>query len=216
MNETFWREKWQRNEIGFHEDQPNPLLTRHLPTLGLPEGARIFLPLCGKSLDIHWLLEQGFEVAGIELSELAVEQLFAELGLTPRISEVGVLRCYEADGLCIFVGNILDLTQAELGSVDAVYDRAALVALPENMRGPYASHLMSITNAAPALLVCLEYDQSCRPGPPFSVDDAEVRQYYDDMFHLTCIEKPKLVGGLKGVCPASEIVWIMEPRASMA
>ncbi|GAB6968686.1 thiopurine S-methyltransferase [Komagataeibacter kakiaceti JCM 25156] len=216
MNETFWREKWQRNEIGFHEDQPNPLLTRHLPTLGLPEGARIFLPLCGKSLDIHWLLEQGFDVAGIELSELAVEQLFTELDVTPRISDVGKLRCYEADGLCIFVGNIFDLTETELGPVDAVYDRAALVALPEEMRRAYASHLMAITNAAPALLVCLEYDQSRRPGPPFSVDDAEVRRYYDKTFHLTCIEKPDLVGGLKGACPALEIVWIMEPRADAA
>ena len=216
MNETFWREKWQRNEIGFHELQPNPLLTRHLPTLGLPDGARIFLPLCGKSLDIHWLLEQGFEVAGIELSELAVRQLFDELGVTPRISEEGPLRRYEADDLCIFVGNIFDLTSDMLGPVDAVYDRAALIALPEDMRAAYAAHVMAITDAAPTLLVCLEYDQSARPGPPFSVSDAEVRQYYNDRFHLTCIEKPTLEGGLKGVCPASEIVWIMEPRDSAA
>lgn len=213
VDEAFWHGKWQRNETGFHELQPNPLLLRHFPALGLPPGACVFVPLCGKSLDIHWLLEQGYRVVGIELSQIAVDQLFAELELTPRISEVGGLRCLEAGNIRIFVGNIFDLTRTALGPVDAVYDRASLIALPEPVRTAYAPHVIAITDAAPELLICLEYDQSFRPGPPFSVNEAEVRQYYGGPFHLTCVRRHDVPGGLKGTCPATEVVWILEPAA---
>ncbi|MCW4590027.1 thiopurine S-methyltransferase [Gluconacetobacter entanii] len=212
VNDAFWHAKWQRNEIGFHEPRPNAFLLRHFAQMHFPAGARIFVPLCGKSLDIHWLLAQGFQVGGIELSPIAVERLFAELGLSPRITTLGALQRFDAGNLCIFVGNFFDLTRQDLGHVDGVYDRAALIALPAAVRQRYARHLVSITNAAPELLICLDYDQPCRPGPPFSVGEAEVRQHYEEQFTLTCLERRDVPGGLKGACPATETVWKLVPR----
>lgn len=212
MDETFWHGKWQRNEIGFHEPRPNALLTDHFAALRLPAGARVFVPLCGKSRDIHWLLERGYRVVGSELSQIAITQLFSELGLAPRISPAGPLVRYEAGHLCVFAGNIFSLTQAELGHVDAVYDRAALIALPAPTRVAYARHLVTLTNAAPELVVSMDYDQSRKAGPPFSVDENALRQYYGDTFTLDRVAHRAIPGGLKGVCPATESVWIMKPR----
>ncbi|QTQ31875.1 thiopurine S-methyltransferase [Aromatoleum bremense] len=129
--------------------------------------------MCGKTLDIHWLLSNGYRVAGAELSQLAIQQLFAELGVEPTISRVGDIDHYAAEDIDIYVGDIFHLTPGMLGPVHAIYDRAALVALPETMRHRYAAHLVEITDKAPRLLVRFEYDQNLHAGPPFSIDSAE-------------------------------------------
>lgn len=211
MEEAFWQEKWARNEIGFHEAGTNPLLLRHFPALHLAPDARVFVPLCGKTRDIHWLRANGYRVAGAELSTLAVRQLFAEMGVEPRISAAGALQRFEADGLSIHAGNIFDLGRDVLGGVDAIYDRAALVALPDAMRARYAEHLMAMTGTAKQLLVCLDYDQSLMAGPPFSIDEAEIRRHYDAVYRITCLERREVEGGLKGF-PAHERAWLLEPR----
>src|SRR5699024_8207116 len=127
---------------------------KHFGDLSLPKGSRLFLPLCGKTLDIHWLLAEGYRVAGAELSSIAVAELFAELGVTPSEMQHGSLSHYQADQIDIFQGDIFELTADLLGPVDAVYDRAALVALPEGLRQQYAQHLVKITHRAPQLLLC--------------------------------------------------------------
>lgn len=212
MDEQFWHRKWQQGETGFHQANPNPLLTRNLPALGLSPGGRFFLPLCGKTRDIHWLRANGFQVAGVELSPLAVEQLFAELGIAPRISGAGSLQRHEADGLTIFAGDIFALDHDELGHVDAVYDRAALVALPAPTRTLYAAHLLTVTKRAPQLVITFDYDQSRMEGPPFSVSEAEMRAHYEAAYRLISIESNNVDGGLKGICPARETLWLLEPR----
>lgn len=209
MEAHFWHAKWERNEIGFHIGEANPLLVAHFEALGLAPGSRLFLPLCGKTLDIHWLLARGHRVVGAELSRLAVEQLFGELGLTPTVSREGTIEHFAAANLDLYVGDIFDLTPSRLGHVDAVYDRAAIVALPEAMRPRYASHLRGITGEAPQLLICFEYDQSRHAGPPFSVDADELRHHYGRHFELTRLTQVDVPGGLKGKCPAKESVWLL-------
>ncbi|MCH8621376.1 thiopurine S-methyltransferase [Undibacterium sp. TS12] len=209
MDASFWHRKWAANEIGFHESTVNPLLLKYIEALTLAQGSRIFLPLCGKSLDIHWLLSQGYRVAGAELSEIAIEQLFAELNLTPDISTVGELRHYSAKNLDIFVGDIFDLTGEALGQIDAIYDRAALVALPQETRLRYSAHLAAISDLAQQLLICFEYDQSLQDGPPFSISDEEVRQHYGKLYALTLLARIDVPGGLKGKCPAHENIWVL-------
>jgi thiopurine S-methyltransferase len=208
MDANFWRQKWEQNEIAFHEPEANPALVQHWGAMGLQPGSRVFVPLCGKTLDIHWLLAQGYRVAGAELTELAVQQLFAELGVPePRITDRGKVRHYSAEGIDIFVGDIFDLTREELGAVDAVYDRAALVALPEEMRARYAAHLMELTERAPQLLICYVYDQSAMAGPPFAISDAEVARHYAGTYEVTRLASAEVPGGLKGRCAAVENVW---------
>ncbi len=207
MDASFWHKKWEKNEITFHQNEANPLLVEYFSMLSLAEGSRIFIPLCGKTRDIAWLLASGYRVAGAELSKIAIVQLFAELGIEPQISSIGKLEHYSAENIDIFVGDIFDLSGSMLGQVDAVYDRAALVALPLEMRKQYTAHIMQMTDKAQQLLICLEYDQSMMEGPPFSINREEVNQHYSDNYQLTLIASENVAGGLKGKCAAIENVW---------
>ena len=207
MDAGFWHKKWEKNEIGFHESQVNSLLVAHFTSLSMKKNGRIFLPLCGKTLDVAWLLGQGYRVAGCELSRMAVEQLFLELGLKPTIVKFEHIVHFSAENIDIFVGDIFDLSRVRLGEIDAVYDRAALVALPVELRDRYVPHLIELTNTAPQLLIAYMYDQSLMSGPPFSVSNDEVLQRYQDHYSLKLLHSSSVEGGLKGKCAATESVW---------
>ncbi|NHZ35968.1 thiopurine S-methyltransferase [Massilia rubra] len=209
MDRDFWHRKWASNEIGFHEGAANPLMVAHVGRLELAPGSRVFVPLCGKSLDVHWLLAQGYRVAGVELSQLAVDQLFADLGVTPEVSVAAELLHYRAPHIDIFVGDLFALSASMLGEVDAVYDRAALVALPEAMRARYVVHVGALAARAPQLLICYQYDQALMAGPPFSVGNDEVRQRYGHAYAVTLLDKAEVAGGFKGRFAACEAVWLL-------
>lgn len=212
MDKAFWHERWHRGEIAFHEQQANAQLVTHLSHLALPEGARIFLPLCGKTNDIPWLLDQGYSVVGVELSALAVTALFDRLQITPRVTTVGQLQHYRAVNIDIFCGDIFDVTQEVLGHVDAVYDRAALVALPAQMRHRYSPHVCYLTSLAPQLLITFDYDQALLPGPPFSVNADEVFRLYGTDYQCDMLASEKVKGGLKGKVDATSEAWYLSPR----
>ncbi|MGK7948820.1 MAG: thiopurine S-methyltransferase [Xenococcaceae cyanobacterium] len=209
MDSSFWLQKWEKNEIGFHKSEANPVLVKYFGELSLSKGNRVFVPLCGKTLDIAWLLSEGYRVAGAELAEMAVEQLFDELGVKPKISRIGKTSLYSAKDIDIFVGNIFDVSGEMLGSVDAIYDRAALVALPEEIRNRYTAHLKEITDKASKLLVTFEYDRNLMEGPPFSISKEEVDRHYSDSYDLSFLASNDVVGGLKGKCAAKENVWLL-------
>jgi thiopurine S-methyltransferase len=206
MHPEFWHKRWADNQIGFHESRVNPLLVSHVEALALPERARVFLPLCGKTLDIDWLLARGNRVAGAEISPSAVAQLFERLGIKPDVIHAGDVECHRARGLEVFVGDIFQLAASALGAVDAVYDRAALIALPHGMRGRYMQHMRMLAGGAPQLLITLEYDQTLAEGPPFPVSATELREGYPD-------REPQLLSshfmptGLKGRFPVTECAW---------
>ena len=207
MDPNFWHKRWEKNEIGFHQSAVNVLLSDHFSGLSLPQTTRVFVPLCGKTRDIAWLLSQGHCVVGVELSKLAVEELFVDLGVAPKISVQGELLRYSAPGLEIFVGDIFELSGDLLGRVDAIYDRAALVAFPTEMRGRYGAHVAAITQLAPQFLICFEYDQAVMNGPPFSIDRQKVHDVYGAHYQIEPITNRDVAGGLKGKCPAQETVW---------
>jgi thiopurine S-methyltransferase len=179
MQPEFWQERWRLNEIGFHQSQAAGGLTRNWRSLKLAPGARIFVPLCGKSLDLLWLRDQGHPVVGVELSEVAVQAFFMENGIAARRRVLPEFDRYEATGLEVYRGDFFALSAARLGAVGAVYDRASLISWTPELRDRYARHLTDLTPAgAPTLLVTLEYDQAQKNGPPFSIDTAEVRRLY--------------------------------------
>lgn len=210
MDISFWHQRWERGEIGFHESQVNPALVEHLGILNLAKKARLFLPLCGKTLDIAWLLKQGYRIVGVELSSLAINELYSALDLVPEISSTGKLVRYSATNIDVWVGDIFDLSSSMLGAVDAIYDRAALVALPEQMRQRYAAHLIALTHGASQLLVTYEYDQRLYDGPPFSVDEKEIRQLYGANYHLKQVAQEQIAGGLKGEVAAAITTWHLQ------
>lgn len=212
MNKNFWLEKWEQKQIAFHQSKANSLLINNIDKLNLKDESRIFIPLCGKTLDIAYLLSKGYKVAGAELSEIAINELFEELEIVPQIADLGTIKHYSANNIDIFVGDIFDLNKDILNSIDAIYDRAALVALPLEMRKRYSQHLINITENAPQLLIAYEYDQTKVDGPPFSIIDKEIYDHYKQSYKLTCIEKLEVKGGLKGQYHATENVWLLTDK----
>jgi thiopurine S-methyltransferase len=179
MKKEFWLERWERAEIGFHQDQVNPYLLQYWPGLHAAQGGEVFVPLCGKSLDMLWLRQQGFGVLGVELSPIAVRDFFAENGMQLTHSVSGQFDCCEADGIRILCGDFFELTRSQMTAVRAVYDRASLVALPPEMRERYARHLVEILPAGTqVLLVTFDYPQQEMAGPPFAVSAEEVQALY--------------------------------------
>lgn len=212
MEPKFWIERWDLGEIGFHQPAGNPLLKANVQHLELAPQSRIFLPLCGKTQDIPWLLSQGYRVVGAELSELAVTQLFEDLELQPTVTYSGELQRQCSGSLEVFVGDLFALNRQILGAVDGVYDRAALVALPPEMRADYCAAIKALCPTAVQLLIVFEYDQQAMAGPPFSLGDEEVHDHYGASHQLTLLVDQPVVGGLKNHCPAREKVWLLQPR----
>lgn len=179
MHHDFWHQRWQENQIGFHQAEVNSFLTRHWPELSIPVGGRVLVPLCGKSKDMLWLRDLGYSMLGVELSQVAVEAFFNENALQASVSSQGEFLCYDCDGLRILCGDFFALTAEELGEVDVVYDRGALVALPEELRVRYVSSLYALLNSqAEMLLVVFDYPQAEMPGPPFSISRQEIEALY--------------------------------------
>ncbi len=210
MDKSFWHQRWGNNEIGFHESNANPLFLRYFKNLAIEKGSCVFLPLCGKSLDIGWLLSNGYRVVGADLSELAIKQLFAELGVEPGIADIGEIRHYSAKNIDIFVGDIFALTRDMLCPVDAVFDRGGLVALPENIRRRYAKHVANMTGNAPQLLISYEYNQDLMEGPPFSISDEEIDSHYKDRYNISLLTSEEVTGKLSETCEIKENVWLLQ------
>lgn len=190
MEKEFWLERWAKQEIGFHQNEVNPFLARHWERVAPPAGGKVFVPLCGKSLDMVWLREQGYPVLGVELSPLAVQAFFDELKITPSTAKNEHFQQCEADGIRILCGDFFKMTRADLDGATTVYDRASLVAMPPEMRPRYAKHMMEILpGGARILLLTFEYDQSKMSGPPFAVTPDEVRTLYSDGARVEQIER---------------------------
>jgi len=176
MDPAFWLERWQRNEIGFHQPAPHAALARHWARLGLAPGARVFVPLAGKSLDMIWLAAQGHAVVGIELAAEAVRAFGAEHGALAHVD----LRC----------GDLFDLDAASLGPIQGMFDRASLVALPPALRRRYAAQMAALSPPGTrTLLVSMEYDQARMPGPPHSVEEPEVRALFGPTHEIELLER---------------------------
>lgn len=179
MEAEFWLERWREGQTNFHQTRVTPPLERYWPLLSVPRGSRVLVPLCGKSLDMRWLADQGLRVLGVELSPLAVEQFFEEQGLAPTVHDSPAGRHYAAGDIEIICGDIFALDARTLASCRGVFDRAALIALPPDMRAPYVRHIYrQLPDDYAGLLITLDYPQQQMDGPPFSVDDIEVKTLY--------------------------------------
>jgi thiopurine S-methyltransferase len=198
MKKEFWLERWERAEIGFHQNEVNPYLLQYWPELhaaqGGEAGGEIFVPLCGKSLDMVWLRGQGHAVLGVELSDIAVRDFFSEQGKSPVHTQTAKFAQCEADGIRILCGDFFDLRREDMTQVRAVYDRASLVALPPEMRERYARHLVDILPAgAQVLLVTFDYPQEEMAGPPFAVSAEEVHALYDQFAQLRLLAQADIL-----------------------
>ncbi len=189
MHEEFWQARWARNEIGFHRSEVNPALQEYWPALQLTAPSEVLVPLCGKSLDMPWLAAQGHAVLGVELAERAVQDFFAEQQLVAQVGADGALRRYQAQGIAVLQGDFFAVTPAQTAGCAGYYDRAALIALPPEMRRRYVAHLQALLpSGCHGLLVTIDYPQEQKDGPPFAVGDAEVRELYGEGWKVELLE----------------------------
>lgn len=185
MDPEFWHGRWERGQIGFHQTEINVHLQNFWSRLGVGKKLPVFVPLCGKSADMRWLVEQGHPVVGVEISPIAVQAFFAETGLTATRTEQGAFTRWHSGAVTILCGDFFALSRDDIADVAGVYDRASLIALPPKMRERYARHLAGLlTPGIPCLLVTFEYPQQQMDGPPFSVVASEVDALYRDSFDV--------------------------------
>jgi thiopurine S-methyltransferase len=182
MDSNFWLERWAKHEIGFHQARTNDYLVEYWPRLGIPDDATVFVPLCGKTLDMRWLRERGHRVLGVELARTACEEFFAEWGVVPDVTRSGKFDRFEARGITLLCGDFLDLTSEDVREVRATFDRAALIALPPPLRRAYVQRLREILPPQTTiLLIAPEYDQRQMNGPPFAVGLEEIHALFSGM-----------------------------------
>lgn len=218
MQSEFWLERWQRNEIGFHQTQINPYLARFWPAKSPDQAQQVFVPLCGKSEDMLWLRAQGYAVLGVELSPLALNDFLQTHALSPSISQHGPFCRYEMAQLSLWQGDFFALTAADLRLVTHVYDRAALVALPPAMRQAYAQHLRAILPpAAELLIVTFTYAQDSMAGPPFAVFADEVQQLFAADYEISLLASEDVLAQYpgfqqRGLSSLQEQVYWLSPR----
>ncbi len=194
MDPEFWNQRWREGRIGFHQQQVTPLLAGHWDAAEVPSGARVFVPLAGKSLDLLWLAARGHRVLGVELSKLAVEQFFTEHDLSPTLTQTSSGTHYSAGAIDLLCGDVFNLDATFLADCAGVYDRAALIALPPELRARYADELYArLPKDCRGLLVTLEYPQQEKSGPPFSVSADEVRSRFDANWELTLLERREIL-----------------------
>ena len=219
MDRTFWIERWQKHDIGFHQPKFQPALTKHWPAVNVAKGATVLVPLAGKSLDMVWLAEQGHRVVGVELSELAVAEFFAERGQHPSVRRDGQFNVSFSDQIEIWQGDFFALSADDLPPIDAAYDRAALVAMPGDMQKRYAAKLAELVPAnAPVLLVGLDYNQNEMQGPPFALPQSEIRTLLGPQFTVDVLD---VRDGLttsqhlikRGVTRLEEATYLLKRRA---
>lgn len=216
MEHEFWHRAWEQGRQGWHQKSVNAHLTTWWDQFDTDKTAEVFVPLCGKSLDMLWLLKQGHSVVGNELNETAVECLFSENSIPVQSATNGDFMRWQADELSILCGDYFSLTPKHVAKSGLVFDRAALIALPQKMRQDYVKHMRTILAPGTRIfLITMAYDESKMSGPPFSVPDAEVQLLFKDGFTLEQMDSsddPSLVGGLakRGLDRLTETLYFIQ------
>lgn len=218
MRPEFWHDRWQQGRTGFHRSSVHPDLIAHADALLGTAPCRVLVPLCGKSLDLGWLVERGHEVVGVELSERAARQYHEAAGIQPTITAGDGFSVWRSPGLSYHIGDVFSVP---LGAVDAIWDRAALVALSAEQRPRYAARLRgALVPGGRMLLSSLKYDGD-RSGPPHSISDDEVRGHYAAAGRLTLRSDVELIDEEprwrdEGITTLRSTLWLLEAGVSGA
>ena len=196
MKKEFWLNKWENNQTGFHKESTHCLLIDYLEKLNLTKGDTIFVPLCGKSIDMLWLNSQGYNVVGVELSQIAVEQFFSENKITYELAKDDLFTIYTHENITIYHGDFFDLTSINLQDVKAVYDRAALIALPSDLIEKYTGKMYKLVpKLTKYLLITLELQRTTTDalGPPFSVSDKRVHDLFNQYQSISMLQEEDII-----------------------
>ena len=189
---------------------------KYFKRLNLPAGSRVFVPLCGKSIDMAWLAAQGYDVVGVELVETAIQAFFTEQNISYIVRQHAdnpAIKYYQGQlsgqTIILWVADIFALTAEDIGSVNAIYDKAALIALPADIRVKYSAQMCHLSANAPQFIITLTYDQSKKEGPPFSVSSEQIQQYYGNSYQITELASESASIGSMPDLKVTEHVWLL-------
>lgn len=193
MEISYWKARWQKDKTGWHMNRVYPHLPAFWPRLQLNKGATVLVPLCGKSLDMLWLKNQNYDVIGIEVSEKAANEFFTENRLKFEKSSKALFTIYKSDNIAIWTGDFYKLKENYLPGVDAIYDKAAIIALPEKQRNKYADKLLSLCKSHTQILMnAFEYEQKEMAGPPFAVLREELDELFGQQFNIRLLHEESI------------------------
>lgn len=188
MEISYWQSRWRNDKTGWHMDKVYPLLKKYWPELNIKPNAAVLVPLCGKTLDIDWLAEKGHRVVGVDVSEKAIQTIINRNNLDVPRSTKGSFSVYRTQNIKLWCGDFMKLRKSWIPAIDIVYDKAALIALPPDQRTAYTQHIQALAQPHTQMLLnCFEYDQQEMSGPPFSVDEDELRRLYGSQFTITLL-----------------------------
>lgn len=212
--QLFWTELWREGRTSFHKEEVNHDLVNIFPNLNVPARGRVLVPLCGKSLDMLWLIRQGYHVVGIELIEQAIHQFAQEHQIAFQQEIIGQIKHFFTDNMDLWVTDIFALNSELIQSVDAIYDRAALIALPKKLRSEYVDICLQwLKPKGSILLKTLEYNQEEIQGPPYSVSPEEVALLYRQCAIIESLKSQIREQNrndplfMKGISRANDQVW---------
>lgn len=193
MELSYWLSRWNKGNTGFHMEKGYPSLSIHWPSLPIPSEPVVLIPLAGKSVDIKWIAERARKVICIEISALAIEQFFDQHEMEYSKSRFATFQIYHSKNIEFWCGDFMKLPLNKIEEVDLIYDKASIVALPENMRITYTDKIVSLSCATTKLLIhLLSYNQSEMTGPPFSVDPDDVKRLFPEYFDIHLLQKNSL------------------------
>jgi len=194
MEISYWKSRWKKDKTGWQLNKVYPNLVKYWPLLSLPKNATVLVPLCGKSRDVLWLAEQGYRVIGIEASPIALRQLRTATGKSFSEGTKYGEKVYQSEQLSLWECDFFSLPPEALPPVDAVYDKASIVAMPAGKRTSYAQKLVDLQNSDTQFLIqTFEYEQNEMDGPPFSVPETEVRNLFQVFDHIEVVNERSML-----------------------
>lgn len=197
-----WKDRWSTGKTSWHKTTVHPSLQQYLDEKlleGFPMGGvRILVPLCGKTVDMEHMARKRkvAEVVGVDGVRSAVEAFAKEhpdLDVQPTNSvRNGEFETWKGQSVALLTGDFFNLdVKTAGGTFDAAWDRGALVAIQPSLREQYVAklgELLSKKNGRILLSTLVRPSGNLQAGPPFSVDEAEVRRLFEKQPWVDSVE----------------------------
>jgi len=190
-----WKDRWDAGQIGFHKSDVHQTLVKYIDKL-FPNGnkGKIFVPLCGKTVDMKWLADNGIDVIGLDAVRVSLEQFYSEHNIENSVEKCADLG-QEAEvfkssdnKIRLYCADMFKFSPDIEGTFDAIWDRGSLVAIYRKDVPTYAEIIKKLLKPGASCLVeVFEYDVSIfdgvdnpqKPPPPHPVLEEELRRLYE-------------------------------------
>lgn len=193
MSKNTWEDCWSVGKTFFHRSAYHPMLVEHIEKLiNGRSNLVIFIPLCGKSLDIKYLYDLGHTVVGVEGAKSPIEEFFGEHNLEFTKSD-----CPSVNGsvykngdnrIRIYHGDMFDFNGKDEVKFSGVWDRGSFGAINKTDRPKYVELLTSmVTEDCQYLLNTYDYNPEQFSGPPHCFTDEEMLGYWGHKWNITRI-----------------------------